>query len=69
MTSRMARIGFLIRIPTWLASGSHQAPSPRIVRPGASMSSAAKLWAIRAAFLVQIRMIDVPSRIRSVTAA
>ena len=69
MISRIAPIGLGISIPTWLASGSHHAPSPSTMRPGASMSSAAKLCAISAGFLVHIGMTAVPSLMRSVTVA
>ena len=47
-------------MPTFEAKGSHQAPIPRIIRPGAKSSSVEKVEAIRAGFLVQQSITPLP---------
>jgi hypothetical protein len=53
-------------MPTLAARGSHQAPIPRITRPGARSSSVEKVEARRAGFLVQLFTTPEPTLIRSV---
>jgi len=68
-TSRIARSGRLRSMPTFEASGSHQAPRPRITRPGASSSSVENVAASRPTLRVQIGMTADPTLMRLVTAA
>ena len=67
--SRIARIGLRRSMPTLLASGSHQAPSPRITRPGASSSSVEKVAASSPTLRVQIGITPDATLIRLVTDA
>ena len=56
-------------MPTFVASGSHHAPSPHRMRPGARSSSVENVLARRAALRVQMSMTPEPMRMRSVAAA
>ena len=56
-------------MPTFVASGSHHAPSPHRMRPGARSSSVENVLARRAALRVQMSMTPEPTLIRSVAAA
>ena len=68
-TSRITRSGRARSMPTFVASGSHHAPSPHRMRPGARSSSVENVLARRAALRVQMSMTPEPTRIRSVAAA
>ena len=68
-TSRIARSGCGRSMPTFVASGSHHAPSPHRMRPGARSSSVENVLARRAALRVQMSMTPEPILIRSVAAA
>ena len=68
-TSRIASSGRVRLTPTFVASGSHHAPSPRITRPGASSSSVENVAANRPTLRVQIGMTPEATLIRLVTAA
>jgi hypothetical protein len=52
-TSRITRNGLSREMPTFAASGSHQAPMPRITRPGARSSRVENDDASRAGLRVQ----------------
>ena len=72
MTSTVSRIACTGRrrsMPTFEASGSHQAPMPRMIRPGARSSSVENVAASRPTLRVQLFTTPEPMRIRSVTAA
>ena len=56
-------------MPTFVASGSHQAPMPHRIRSGARSSSVENVLASRAALRVQMSMTPEPTLIRSVAAA
>ena len=56
-------------MPTFVASGSHHAPRPHRIRPGARSSSVENVLASRAALRVQTSMTPEPTLIRSVPAA
>ena len=56
-------------MPTLAASGSHQAPMPRITRPGARSSRVEKVAARRAGLRLQQSTTPEPTLMRSVTAA
>jgi hypothetical protein len=56
-------------MPTLLASGSHHAPRPARMRPGARSSSVENSDASRAGFRVHTSMTPEPTPIRSVVAA
>ena len=56
-------------MPTFPASGSHQAPMPRRIRPGARSSSVENRDASRAGLRVQQSMTPEPTLMRSVVAA
>jgi hypothetical protein len=67
--SRMVSTGRRRRIPTFEASGSHQAPIPSLIRPGARSSRVEKVAASNPTFRVQEFTTPEPIAIRSVTAA
>ena len=67
--SRIALSGRTRCTPTFDASGSHQAPMPRRMRPGARSSSVENVEASRAGLRVQQSTTPLPTLIRSVTAA
>src|SRR3972149_1146426 len=67
--SRMALRGRLRSTPTLAARGSHQAPRPQRMRPGATSSRVAMVCATRAALRVHVLITPEPILIRSVTAA
>ena len=56
-------------IPTFEANGSHQAPIPRMIRPGAKSSKVEKVDASLAGFRVQQSTTPEPIFIFSVSAA
>ena len=66
-TSRITFSGLARVMPTLAASGSHQAPSPRITRPGARSSRVEKVAANRAGLRLHTSATPEPSRIVSVT--
>src|SRR5579864_3832596 len=66
--SRMTVSGWSREMPTLRASGSHHAPSPQMIRPGAKSSSVAKVEARTAGLRVQIEATPDPSLMRSVVA-
>ena len=68
-TSLITVSGFLRSIPTFEANGSHHAPIPRMIRPGAKSSSVEKVEASLAGFLVQQSTTPEPIFIFSVFAA
>ena len=68
-TSRIAVNGLDRWMPTLAASGSHQAPSPHRILPGARSSSVENVLASRAALRVQMSITPDPTLIRSVAAA
>ncbi len=68
MVSRIARRGLVRLMPTFAASGSHQAPMPRMTRPGARSSSVEKVAANSAGLRVQLFTTPEPTLMRSVTA-
>ena len=57
------------RIPNFEASGSHHAPIPSMIRPGARSSSVENVAAISPALRVQLFTTPEPILILSVTAA
>ena len=65
----MAFSGLTRLTPTFDANGSHHAPIPRMIRPGARSSSVEKVEANRAGFLVQQSTTPEPILIVSVVAA
>ena len=65
----MAVSGFLRSMPTFFASGSHQAPIPQMMRLGARSSSVRKVAASKPMLRVQLLITPEPIMIRSVTAA
>jgi len=67
--SRIASKGFVRWIPTFFASGSHQAPMPHTIRPGARSSSVRNVAASRPILRVQLLITPEPTLMRSVTAA
>ncbi len=67
--SRIASSGRTRCTPTLVASGSHQAPMPSRMRPGARSSRVAKVDARRAGLRVQQSTTPEPILTRSVTAA
>jgi hypothetical protein len=69
VTSRIARSGFRRSTPTLDASGSHHAPIPRRMRPGARSSSVTNVAARSPTFRVQLFTTPEPTLIRSVVAA
>ena len=56
-------------MPTFAASGSHQAPIPSLIRPGARSSSVEKVAASSPTLRVQLLTTPEPTAMRSVTAA
>ena len=68
-TSRIMANGRRLSMPTLAASGSHQAPMPRIIRPGARSSRVEKVDARRAGLRVQQSTTPDPILIVSVHAA
>ena len=65
----MAVSGFLRSMPTFFASGSHQAPMPQMMRFDARSSSLRKVAASRSMLRVQLLMTAEPTLMCSVTAA
>ena len=68
-TSRIACRGLRRSMPTLPARGSHHAPIPRMILPGARSSRVENVAARSPAFLVQVFTTPDPILIRSVTAA
>ncbi len=67
--SRITVSGWARSMPTFLASGSHHAPMPRMTRPGARSSSVLNVAASRAGLRLQQSTTPEPTLIRSVTLA
>src|SRR6266545_4871345 len=67
--SRIAFKGFRRSIPTFEARGSHHAPMPRMILPGARSSRVTNVAARSPTFLVQLFTTPEPTLIRFVTAA
>ena len=68
-TSRMTVSGRARSMPTLAASGSHHAPMPRMIRPGARSSRVENVDASRAGLRVQQSTTPEPMSRRSVTEA
>ena len=68
-TSRITVSGRSRSMPTLLASGSHHAPRPQMMRPGARSSSVENVLASRAGLRVQMSMTPLPTLIVLVLAA
>src|SRR5207249_3526750 len=65
----IALSGFLRSMPTCLASGSHHAPRPQMMRLGARSSSVKKVAASKPILRVQLLITPLPTFMREVTAA